>query len=633
VRASACDRAHAVTVSRILRVLFVVYVATTALHIGWILAHEPFSFDAWNIAVDTHAKPFSVGRLFDYWWFEYTHSNPRLGQPLAYLSYKLEYFAVIATPLAFTALSLGVFVLGTGRWPAWRRGRDLALWAIAIGFLWFSLPQIGKTMFARSYGANYLYTAVVQLWFLVPLRRLRDTEQSFARCVAYGFAGVAAGMCNEHTGPTLCLFMTVYAIWLWRRSGPKGARVMPRFVAAGAAGTIVGFAAIFFAPGQGQRYEGLAQHISLFGRLLQRGIIGNLDIYRDLVIAAAPLLALLVIVAVIGLSDEVDTETRASRRRALRLVGLAMIAGSTITAAVFVSPKLGPRFFLASMALLLAGFVAVADTVLVSARRLAPFVALAVAASLYAGARTIVLFSRVDRQSHERLAALEAAKPGTIFTADAFEQVEDSWWFLGDDFRDVLKRHLVAKYFDLAGVVHRAYDPDAPLGVTDVRLVPRYQVVPASCIDEHGGLELDGYRGLDLGSIQDSMREGVAQLLGRLGTARLDQLDLTVEFAGARPQLPRPSLLVGRWRPTSFEGYAGKIVRKSRSTTRDIVLPKQLVGTDFEIYIYQVGGEAKRLGTGRDTKLQYVPWKTGAYWALACRPQECFVFVALRQAG
>ena len=610
--------------SRILRALFVAYVTATAVHVGWIMAHEPFSFDAWNLAVDTHAKPITLGRFLDYWQFEYTHSNPRLGQAFTYLSYKLEWFAVIATPLMFVGMSLAVFVLGCARWPSWRRGRDLALWAIAIGFIWFSLPQIGKTMFCRSYGANYLYGAVIQLWFLVPLRLAKSASP--AKGAAYFVAGVAAGFCNEHTGPALCAFMLGYAWWTQHRT-----RVRQTFAWAGAAGVVVGFAAIFFAPGQGQRYEGLAQRVTLFGRLLQRGITGNLDIFRDLVLAAAPLLGLLVIVAVIGMGDTVDDAARAARKRALTTIALAMIAGTMVTATIFVSPKLGPRFYLISMALLLAGFVALADAVLVTPRRLAPFVALAVIASIYAATKTVPLFSRLEIESRERLAALEATRPGTTFTAESFEQVDDSWWFLGDDFRDVRKRDLVATYFDLSGVIFRAYDPNAPLGVSDVRLVPTYDLVPPSCLDEYGGLELGTYRGLDVASIQAAMVAGIAQLRTHLHSARLDRLDLTVEFVGERPALPRPLLLVGRWRPDHVEGWAGAILRKTRATVRDIALPKDLP-KDFEIYIYDVGGEAKRLGTAGGEPLQYVPWKTGAYWVLACRPAECFVIAATRQA-
>ena len=105
---------------------------------------------------------------------------------------------------------------------------------------------VGKTMFCRAYGANYVYGAAIQLWFLVPLRlRVRATP---ARIALFGIAGVVAGLCNEHTGPVLCLGL---ALWAWRSRD--------RLAIAGAAGAIVGFAAIFFAPGQGERYEGLAQ--------------------------------------------------------------------------------------------------------------------------------------------------------------------------------------------------------------------------------------------------------------------------------------------------------------------------------------------------------------------------------------
>src|SRR5258706_3233839 len=103
--------------SRISRAMFVVYAALVAVHVGWVAHHEPFGFDAWNVAKDTNAKPATVGRFFDYWWLEYTHSNPRFGQPFAYLAYKLDYFAMIATPFAFLALSLAVTVLGIRPWP------------------------------------------------------------------------------------------------------------------------------------------------------------------------------------------------------------------------------------------------------------------------------------------------------------------------------------------------------------------------------------------------------------------------------------------------------------------------------------------------------------------------------------
>lgn len=617
--------------SPILRALFVVYLAATAVHIGWVLAHEPFVFDAWNVAVDTQAQPITVERFFDFWWQQYTHSNPRLGQAFTYLGYKLEYFSVIAAPLAYLALSLAVFVLGASRLPSWRRGRDLALWAIAIGFIWFALPEVGKTLFNRAYGANYFYTAAIQLWFLVPLRLVPEARSSLPAAVAYFVFGVIAGMCNEHTGPALCTFMVCYAWWV---RGKTQAR--PNLAWAGALGAIVGFAAIFLAPGQGERYDGLANKATLFGRVIQRGISGNLEILQDLLLAAAPVLALLVIVA-ITLREDGDVR-RVALRRAMRFVGLVIAAAVVMAVTIFVSPKLGSRFYFVSMALLLASFIGVIDAV-VTRRGLMWFVVLAIASSAYAAVRSVPLYHRVAQAGEARMAALAAAPQGSVFVADAFEQVDDSWWFLGDDFRDVRKRELVAKYFGLGGVVLRAYNPTAPLGLSNVRLVPRAELDPPGCLDDFGGLALGTTKGFDIGGIHREVQVGVELLRNKLGAARLLALDIEVMLADAEMQLPRRRLLVARWRPGGadgagrVEGYVGRIERAGRSRVRSIRLPRGLAGTDTQIYIYRVGGEARQLGTGRDTTLQYVPWKSGVYWVLACGDAECFVIAASRQSA
>ncbi|MBL9019709.1 MAG: hypothetical protein JNL83_36295, partial [Myxococcales bacterium] len=220
-----------------LRLLFVAYVVATAVHIGTVMFHEPFAFDAWNVARDTSAEPFSLSRFLAYCVDQYTHSNPRVGQWFTYLSYKLEYFAVIATPLVYLATALAITILGLGRLPRWSRGRDLALYAVALGFMWFALPRLGMIMFCRAYGANYLYGACLQLWFLVPLRLRPEGVASVPACIAYFFLGVLAGMANEHTGPTLVLGALGYAAW-----GPPPGGAPPRGARARARGGVVGVA-------------------------------------------------------------------------------------------------------------------------------------------------------------------------------------------------------------------------------------------------------------------------------------------------------------------------------------------------------------------------------------------------------
>jgi hypothetical protein len=435
---------------RLLGALFAAYVVATVAHIGYVVAHEPFSFDAWNVAVDTAAKPFTIGRFFDYWRYEYAHANPRLGQPLAYLAYKLDGFAELATPLAYVALTLAITVLGLGRFP--KRGRELALWAIVIGFGWFALPQLGRTMFCRAYATNYLYTAAIQVWFLVLLRLAGAKAEAATReqCITYAMFGALVGICNEHTGPAMIAFL-VGCAWWRRRAGKPSAMAL-----AGAIGTLIGFCALLFAPGQGERYGGLAQRESPVQQVLDHGLSGAIGIFGDYLGYAAPLLGLLMIAMLHALATKHDgveaPDPTESTRYARALILFSLAAGVVITATLCASPKLGSRFFIVLLALLLAALVALLDATVTHAKRLAPLVALAVAASGYAAIRTVPLFHRLAAQGAARMAALEASTPDSQFVAEPWEQVGESWWFIGDDFRDGKKRAMVARYFGLKHV-------------------------------------------------------------------------------------------------------------------------------------------------------------------------------------
>ncbi|MEO8700959.1 MAG: DUF6056 family protein [Kofleriaceae bacterium] len=420
--------------------VFVAYVVATVAHLAFVVAHEPFSFDAWNVAVDTRSAPITAGRFFAYWQYEYLHGNPRLGQPLSYLAYKLEGFAEVMTPLAYVGLTLAITILGLGRWP--RRGRDFALLAIVIGFCWFVLPQLGRNMFSRAYGANYIYGAAIQLGVLAAIR-LRvgsGTRATLEQLVTYTMLGAIAGLCNEHTGPALIVFLAGYAWWL-RREDQE-----PRLVVAAGAGALLGFLALFLAPGQDERYQGLAQHASLVERVVDRGAGGSLEIFRDYLVYAAPLLGLLVLVVLLA------RVPRTEYRAAIRLTLLALAAGVVVAATLCASPKLGSRMFIAPLAVLLAGFLSVVDATTPSPRRLAPLVVLAVLASGYAAIRTIPLYRDVGAQGEARMAELAATTPGTVYIAEPFDQIGESWWFIGDDFRDPKKRAMVARYLALTRV-------------------------------------------------------------------------------------------------------------------------------------------------------------------------------------
>src|SRR5438445_696715 len=145
--------------ARLLRALFYAYVAFTFVHIAYVVYHEPFAFDAWNIANDTKAQPASVHNFFAFWHQQYAHSNPRIGQEMAYLAYKVTPVAELGTPLAFLAIVLGGFMFGVGRRPRLDNLCDLATLSIGIGIFWIAAPNLPAYMFCRAYATNYIWLA------------------------------------------------------------------------------------------------------------------------------------------------------------------------------------------------------------------------------------------------------------------------------------------------------------------------------------------------------------------------------------------------------------------------------------------------------------------------------------------
>ena len=219
----------------------------------------------------------------------------------------------------------------------------------------------------------------------------------------------------------------------------------------------------------------------------------------------------------------------------------------------------------------------------------------------------------LEEQSRARIAALEAAPRGSTFTAQSFEQVDDNWWFLGDDFRDVRKRELIKRYFDLRGVIFRGIDLDTPLGLSDVHLVPH--VMPGNTIAEGFGARHD---------------QGARRRVAREGVPQRDRGDARAHAGDHAPRARRrvrgrragscrsDKLVVGTWdRARGYIGWGGKIARGGVTTTRDVKLPKDFPvnGGGYAILIFRVGDTWQDITATR----QYKPWGAGAYWALVVR--------------
>ncbi|MCR4935016.1 MAG: DUF6056 family protein [Oscillospiraceae bacterium] len=146
------------------------------------------------------------------------------------------------------------------------------LWLTAFGGLWLLTPAFGESFLWLTGAANYLYGVGLILLYLIPFRRLAETEAQ-ARPRRPGFAalaalvgGVLAGWTNENTACALiCLIALLILLRLWRKEP------LPLWVWAGLLGCICGLGLMLLAPGELARLDG-AGGVGGPGGLLRRAL-------------------------------------------------------------------------------------------------------------------------------------------------------------------------------------------------------------------------------------------------------------------------------------------------------------------------------------------------------------------------
>jgi hypothetical protein len=591
-------------------VAIVALLAAVAAHVALVVHLEPFAFDAWNVAADTDDQPFSWSAWAAYLTDQYGHGNPRLGQAFAYLGYKLTWVPIVLTPIAWLALVLAIVTLGLGRRPSPRRPADVAITALVLGVAWLALPYVGTIVFCRAYAANYLYPAAAQLWFLVAYRSPDAPWVKAARgwqIALFALAGIAAGASNQHTGPLLALVTVGVPLVLHRRGERRP------LLWAGAIGVVIGFGWLFFAPGNDTHYDGLAGEAGLAQRALSRGVAQNAIILRDYLVYAAPQLA-----AIVGMLLARRDAGPAARRG----IALALGAGLVIALTLFVSPKLGHRFFFLPMAMLLAAVVQLVAAARPGRRaQLAMFVAGA-ALSAYVASATIPLYQRLHASSERRLAELAAAAPGAQVVVSPWEIVDLHWFFWGDDFKDPRKRRLVQDHLGTGPIVWSGPDRRAPLGLRGAGFV--VELEPA---------------GLDQADLQPTTWEVDLPLLAR-------QLDAVVRQARARPagltaatlrvRLPAPPaglpalpLAVARWTAdTGTVTYPAAVVfAGATGRSRRARAPIGLEAARW--YLWPIGLPAIALSIENGAvRMTLAPGRS--HWLIACLPERCFVTAVVR---
>jgi len=411
--------------------------------------HTPVLLDDWFQLRYWRDHAYTPGELWAYGRHNYFHYNPRIGEVFLAIVDGSRAVHLVVTPLVQLAVLPVVFAIAHGRWPRPTR-RDLEVLLFIQIMIWLVIPIPGILYFYRPIATNYLWAFTITLALFVPYRLALDPRPRLWLVPVMLVLGWVAGMCNEHTGPTAMVAMAAFLYTAWR------ARRLRAWMVAGAVGLYIGYPMLFFAPGQTLRYMGLATRETPVKLLADRGITGCIDIFVDFV-HECRLGILMFVAALLGyLIAHVRRGDRvpALPRRAALDVALLAAASIAIVMTLFVSPTTTDRVFYAPGVLLAAACARCAEHLFAerSVRRVVVGACLVLFA--YHVVRFIETYVAVKAENDDRIAALHAARPGTIAVVPSYDRARRTRWHLGDDFQIYpwLADYVGGELYDLARV-------------------------------------------------------------------------------------------------------------------------------------------------------------------------------------
>jgi hypothetical protein len=414
------------------------------------LAHlTPIRLDDWYEIAWNRRHPFTVGNVLEFARYNYFNYNPRPGETFLLLVNGPPIVHLILTPLFELALLLVVYVLAHGHAPRADR-RTLAELAVMQALLWLVIPAPGMLYFYRPFTTNYLFASTIQLSVFVPFRLelgrdARGPSRAWLVPVLLVW-GAFGGMTNEHTGPT-----AIVVAWALVYGAARARRLRAWMVAA-AAGLVIGYALLYFAPGQTVRYAGLTNDISPLNTLRHRTLGDCLHIITMVLTEAQVGMAVVAGLCLYARRRKVDA-LDALDLRTLAVISIAMLAALLITATTFASPIVEDRVLLAPCLLITVALGAATPVVWRDGRARALLVAAAVVVLLYEGIVFVHIYRDLADESDARVAALSAARPGEVVkVAPSAWPVHDQWSY-GEDLMNTYMREFVAhRVFDIGGL-------------------------------------------------------------------------------------------------------------------------------------------------------------------------------------
>lgn len=408
---------------------------------------EPIVGDGWGHYQWHREFALTLANVWTFARETYLYNNPRLGQVWTLLVYTPGPYHVIATPIIELLLFWILTVIALGRLPRLSSSRDALTYVTVTAMVIMAFPQIGLMLFYRPFMGNYLFGFVLCGLLLIPYRIHAETPTArpWWWILAMFLLGGCAGIANEHTGPALAAMIAIAIVWFVRR----GKGISPWMIA-GLAGLIVGGLALYYAPGQALRYNGLANR-SMVDRIADRTLQQTLRVVLSWLTYTRFLVPWLLLggwARWLARRDAIDPNAPTSQRAATWAV---VVGACLIAVTLLASPKQGPRLYFAPIALVCA---ALAGAVVPWIRHRATHAGawlLGVAALGYAGVCLLTTYHTVGSEFANRLHAIQHGAAQSVVTIVPYS-LNRPRWFTGEDFGAESIRNSVAFGHGLARI-------------------------------------------------------------------------------------------------------------------------------------------------------------------------------------